>query len=274
MYPLGLLFGLGFDTASEVALLAMTAGAAAGNLPDRGRPVPAAPVRGRHVGHGHDRRRADGQGLQLGVRSIRCARSSTTSSRPACRSRRARHRGRRAVAGLIDLLGLSGPFFDFVADIDFGVLGYLIVGLFLLAWGLSVAHGSSAASKSGIRAGRDARAPASPPGRHRALAQACALKGRHRRASLRSRRADRGCRCRTPTRSRACSAISRSTSSQACASPTAQSTVRYTVVLGQLPALRELHAADADRDGVTSEAERDAYAQRLAQDIVCRQSAS
>jgi hypothetical protein len=29
----GVLFGLGFDTASEVALLAMTAGAAAGNLP-------------------------------------------------------------------------------------------------------------------------------------------------------------------------------------------------------------------------------------------------
>ena len=33
MYPLGLLFGLGFDTASEVAVLALTAGAAAGNLP-------------------------------------------------------------------------------------------------------------------------------------------------------------------------------------------------------------------------------------------------
>ena len=33
LYPLGVLFGLGFDTASEVALLAMTAGAAAGNLP-------------------------------------------------------------------------------------------------------------------------------------------------------------------------------------------------------------------------------------------------
>ncbi len=33
LYPLGLLFGLGFDTASEVALMAMTAGAAAGNLP-------------------------------------------------------------------------------------------------------------------------------------------------------------------------------------------------------------------------------------------------
>jgi high-affinity nickel-transport protein len=36
MYPLGLLFGLGFDTASEVGLLAMTAGAAAGNLPIAG----------------------------------------------------------------------------------------------------------------------------------------------------------------------------------------------------------------------------------------------
>lgn len=33
MYPLGLLFGLGFDTASEVAVLALTAGAAAGSLP-------------------------------------------------------------------------------------------------------------------------------------------------------------------------------------------------------------------------------------------------
>lgn len=40
--------------------------------------------------------------------------------------------------------------------------------------------------------------------------------------------------------------------------------VHYAVVFGQLPALRELHLADADRDGVTSQAERDAYAQRLA----------
>jgi nickel/cobalt transporter (NiCoT) family protein len=33
MYPIGFLFGLGFDTASEVALLAISAGAAAQNLP-------------------------------------------------------------------------------------------------------------------------------------------------------------------------------------------------------------------------------------------------
>ncbi len=40
--------------------------------------------------------------------------------------------------------------------------------------------------------------------------------------------------------------------------------VHYSVVLGQLPALRELHAADANGDGVTSQTERDAYVQRLA----------
>src|SRR5206468_4074125 len=33
MYPLGILFGLGFDTASEVGLLAITAGASAAHLP-------------------------------------------------------------------------------------------------------------------------------------------------------------------------------------------------------------------------------------------------
>lgn len=33
MYPLGLLFGLGFDTASEIGLLAITAGVATGRIP-------------------------------------------------------------------------------------------------------------------------------------------------------------------------------------------------------------------------------------------------
>jgi nickel/cobalt transporter (NicO) family protein len=40
--------------------------------------------------------------------------------------------------------------------------------------------------------------------------------------------------------------------------------VHYTVVYGQLPALRELRAADADGNGVTSQAERDAYVGTLA----------
>jgi len=40
--------------------------------------------------------------------------------------------------------------------------------------------------------------------------------------------------------------------------------VHYAVVFGQLPALRELHRADTDGNGVTSQAERDAYVGRLA----------
>ena len=67
MYPLGLLFGLGFDTASEVGLLAMTAGASAGNLPIPAVLCAADPVRRGHVADGHHRRRAHVEGLQLGV---------------------------------------------------------------------------------------------------------------------------------------------------------------------------------------------------------------
>jgi nickel/cobalt transporter (NicO) family protein len=40
--------------------------------------------------------------------------------------------------------------------------------------------------------------------------------------------------------------------------------VHFVVVYGQLPALRELHIADTNGDGVTSQAERDAYVGRLA----------
>jgi nickel/cobalt transporter (NicO) family protein len=40
--------------------------------------------------------------------------------------------------------------------------------------------------------------------------------------------------------------------------------VRYAVVFGQVPALLELHAADANGDGVTSQSERDEYVRRLA----------
>ena len=43
--------------------------------------------------------------------------------------------------------------------------------------------------------------------------------------------------------------------------------VHYTVVYGQLPALRELHLADSDGDGVTTQQERDAYVAKLAPDF-------
>jgi high-affinity nickel-transport protein len=39
----------------------------------------------------------------------------------------------------IGLFGLHGRFYDAIAALDFGVLGYIIVGMFVLAWGLSFA---------------------------------------------------------------------------------------------------------------------------------------
>ena len=40
----------------------------------------------------------------------------------------------------IGMLDLHGAFFDFVGALNFGVIGYLIVGIFILAWALSVAY--------------------------------------------------------------------------------------------------------------------------------------
>jgi ABC-type nickel/cobalt efflux system permease component RcnA len=56
------------------------------------------------------------------------------------------------------------------------------------------------------------------------------------------------------------------TINQYCSLQLASSTaeVHYVVVFGQLPALSELHSADANGDGVTSQAERDAYIGQLA----------
>ena len=50
MYPLGVLFGLGFDTATEVGLLAIAAGVGdRTHVPFLGDPLAAAPLRRRHV---------------------------------------------------------------------------------------------------------------------------------------------------------------------------------------------------------------------------------
>jgi high-affinity nickel-transport protein len=50
------------------------------------------------------------------------------------------------VIGSIEILqvvvrafGLHGGLYDSIEQLDFGILGYLVVGLFLLAWGGSVA---------------------------------------------------------------------------------------------------------------------------------------
>ena len=139
MYPLGLLFGLGFDTASEVGLLAMTAGASAGNLP-----LPA--VLSLPVLFAAGMCMMDTTDGVLMVKAYNWAflnplrkifYNITTTGLSVIVA---------LLIGTVELLQvfihmgrLTGGFCDFVAGLDFGMLGYLIVGLFLLAWGLSVA---------------------------------------------------------------------------------------------------------------------------------------
>jgi high-affinity nickel-transport protein len=139
LYPLGVLFGLGFDTASEVALLAMTAGAAAGNLP-----IPAVlclPIlfaAGMSIMDTTDgvlMSKAYNWAFLNPLRKIFYNLATTGLSIVV-----ALVTGSIELAQvLIRLTGASGGAFDTIAELDFGRLGYLIVGLFLLAWGLSVA---------------------------------------------------------------------------------------------------------------------------------------
>lgn len=138
MYPLGILFGLGFDTASEVGLLAMTAGASAGNLP-----IPA--VLSLPILFAAGMSLMDTTDGVLMVKAYNWAflnpirkiyyNITTTSLSVAV----------ALVIGTIELLqvmitvlDLKGPVFDYIGGLDFGVLGYVIVGIFLLAWGVSV----------------------------------------------------------------------------------------------------------------------------------------
>lgn len=139
MYPLGLLFGLGFDTASEVGLLAMTAGAAAGDLP-----IPAIfclPVlfaAGMTVMDTTDGVLMSKAYNWAFVNPLRKVFYNLTTTGLAVAV--------ALVIGTIELLqvligilGAHGPVLDRIAALDFGVLGYIIVGMFLLAWAASMA---------------------------------------------------------------------------------------------------------------------------------------
>jgi len=137
MYPLGVLFGLGFDTASEVGLLAMTAGASAGNLPLGA--VLSLPILFASGMSAMDT--TDGVLMSKAynwafVNPLRKIFYNITITGLSI-----------AVALLIGtiellqvfigLLDLKGRFFDPIAGLDFGILGYVIVGIFLAAWGVS-----------------------------------------------------------------------------------------------------------------------------------------
>jgi high-affinity nickel-transport protein len=138
MYPVGLLFGLGFDTASEVGLLAMTAGAA-GALPwPAALSLPVLFAAGMSVMD-----TTDGVLMTLAydwafvnpVRRLAYNLFTTLLSVAV-----ALVLGSLELAQLIvSLAGLHGGFYDRIADLQSAALGYVIAGSFLLSWALSVA---------------------------------------------------------------------------------------------------------------------------------------
>jgi high-affinity nickel-transport protein len=139
MYPLGLLFGLGFDTASEVGLLAMTAGASAGNMPVAAiLSLPLLFASGMTLMDTTDgilMSKAYSWAFLNPLRKI-FYNIATTGLSVAVALMIGTIELLQVLIGMLDL---HGRVFGAIAALDFGALGYLIVGMFLLAWGLSFA---------------------------------------------------------------------------------------------------------------------------------------
>lgn len=134
MYPLGLLFGLGFDTATEVSLLVLAGGAAAGHLPWYAiltLPVLfAAGMTLMDAANGAVMTFAYGLSFATPVRKVFYNITITGLSVAIA-----------LLLGGIELISLTveqlqiavGPL-AWIAEIDLDAVGYAIVGLFLATW--------------------------------------------------------------------------------------------------------------------------------------------
>jgi nickel/cobalt transporter (NiCoT) family protein len=135
MYPVGFLFGLGFDTASEVALLAISAGAAAQGLPFGA--VIALPLifaAGMSLMDTLDGAFMSKAYLWAFASPIRKVYYNLTITSLSVFV--ALFVGVvELVQIMIQVLGLHGAVFQAIASFDFiGKLGYVIVGAFVLTW--------------------------------------------------------------------------------------------------------------------------------------------
>jgi nickel/cobalt transporter (NiCoT) family protein len=139
MYPLGALFGLGFDTATEVALVFLAAGAAGAGLPFYAilcLPILFAAgmslldtIDGSFMNFAYE------WAFSKPVRKVYYNITITALSVTVA-----------FVIGTVELLGLAaneltlhGHFWDWVAGIDINTLGFIIVGLFALTWTVALA---------------------------------------------------------------------------------------------------------------------------------------
>jgi nickel/cobalt transporter (NiCoT) family protein len=139
MYPVGLLFGLGFDTATEVALLVLAGTGAASGLPWYGilcLPVLfAAGMSLLDTIDGSFMNFAYGWAFSKPVRKVYYNLTITGLSVAVA-----------LIIGTVELLGLlaqkldlHGVFWDWVAGLDLNVVGFVIVGLFFATWAIAFA---------------------------------------------------------------------------------------------------------------------------------------
>jgi high-affinity nickel-transport protein len=139
MYPLGLLFGLGFDTASEVALLFLAAGAASAGLSFHAimcLPVLfAAGMSLLDTIDGSFMTFAYGWALSEPVRRVFFNIVITGLSVAV-----ALFIGTVELAGLLaQKLGAEGGFWSWVEHVNVNLLGFVIVGMFALTWAIAMA---------------------------------------------------------------------------------------------------------------------------------------
>jgi high-affinity nickel-transport protein len=138
MYPIGVLFGLGFDTASEVALLVLAGGAAGAGLPWYAiLCLPVLFAAGMSLMDSIDgsfMNFAYGWAFSKPVRKVFYNLTITGLSVAVA-----------AVIGTIELggitaerLNLSGSFWHWLETIDVNLLGFIIVGMFLATWAISL----------------------------------------------------------------------------------------------------------------------------------------
>jgi high-affinity nickel-transport protein len=139
MYPLGCLFGLGFDTATEIALLAAAGAAAAGGLPWYAilcLPILfAAGMSLLDTIDGAFMNFAYGWAFSQPIRKVFYNLTITGLSVAVA-----------LLVGTVELLSvlaarlsLSGGVWDVVSDLDLNLVGYAIVGLFVLTWAVALA---------------------------------------------------------------------------------------------------------------------------------------
>jgi high-affinity nickel-transport protein len=138
MYPLGMLFGLGFDTASEVALLFLAAGAAGAGLPFYAilcLPILfAAGMSLLDTIDGSFMNLAYGWAFSKPVRKVFYNLAITGLSVAV-----ALMVGTVELVGLAaDQLGLKGSFWSSVSQVNMSLLGYVIVGMFFATWAIAL----------------------------------------------------------------------------------------------------------------------------------------